>query len=47
VEAELGELESLIGDLYRLQDRSVDCSCVIEAAIEKLVVEINAQNTNG
>jgi predicted transcriptional regulator len=47
VEAELGELECLISDLYRLYDRSVDSSFLIEAAIQKLVIEINEQNANG
>lgn len=47
VEAELCELGFLISDLYRLYDRSVDSSLLIEAAIQKLVIEINEQNANG
>ena len=37
VEAELGELECLISDLYRLYDRSVGRTSEIEEAVQKLV----------
>jgi hypothetical protein len=37
VEAELGELECLISDLYRLYERSVGRTSEIEEAVQKLV----------